>query len=231
MISCSGSKNNINKEIRSPIPLINQKAAQLAQAKGLNVLVMDDYLSVLIHDATEIEKQIQILNDKLVSIRSELTNHQNDVNTNIHEKSLTPVTKPIETAKNNIKVATTKLKSKPKKRINKTYISSTKIGVNNIRIGIHKDKTRLVLDVNGSTKHDFSFDKEAGFLTITLPKTQWATVLSKTYKFNQIGGYQAQSEGQGSMMALITSDTTTVRTSTIKKTSGKPARIIIDLIK
>lgn len=237
--SCGGStrpqetSNHPNK----PIPLAQPiQKLDLAPQKGINNAVMDNYLAILIQDASKIEDQIKILNSRLKYIRSELSEYQLK---NIDKHHIDTVAtdlkirqKPVLEPDNKPRPKVHKVAKKPampKPQANTKHYG--KQGVINLRIGKHSDKTRLVLDINGSIAHSFSFDKEAGFITLMLNNTKWATKNSEVYKSGQLAGYQAQDQGQGSIIAFAVSNTKDVKVSTIKKTSGKPARIIIDLIK
>lgn len=104
-------------------------------------------------------------------------------------------------------------------------------GVVSVRDGVHSNKTRLVFDVNGSTKHSVAFDKEAGVLTLKLPNTKWSTAKNRTYKLSQLSGYEAKPDGDGTIIALAVKGTSAVKVEALGKSGNRPARLVVDLIK
>lgn len=123
----------------------------------------------------------------------------------------------------------TKPQPKPQPQAQKPVPSGD--GVVDVRVGVHHDKTRIVLDVNGSTKNNVNFDREAGLLTVTMPDTEWSAPQSKTYKLSQIQGYEAKSENGGTVIAMAVTQTSNVDTVTIARKNNRPARLVIDLMK
>lgn len=109
--------------------------------------------------------------------------------------------------------------------------TSNEPGVFDVRTGVHSDKTRIVFDVNGSTKHSINFDREVGLVTLILPDTQWSTTSSKNFKMTQLSGYDAKSEGNGTAVAMAVSNTSSVDVVTLAPSGSRPARLVIDLMK
>lgn len=58
--------------------------------------------------------------------------------------------------------------------------SKTSASVTDVRIGEHKDKTRIVLDLSDKTDYQAGFTNLGRVLNVTLPHTSWKT--DKTYK-------------------------------------------------
>jgi hypothetical protein len=207
---------------------------RMAGARGVNLKIIDRRLNEMVHQAGDIEVQIASLMTRLNNLRDDIATYdqpmtphddtpaavaikQPEIILPVLEKPLIAnATKPKPLKKN----ATPKLKSMP----------NTK-GVYGVRVGIHADKTRLVFDINGATQHTFDFDAEAGLLTISLPQTPWTTRQNQMFKASQITGYDANAQGQGSVIAMAIKNTSSVKTSVIAKTKSKPARLIVDLIK
>ena len=245
LTSCSGESSrplSQNSANTPPIPLTNQRNdLPIAESKGLNAQVMDGYVTSLINETAQIEAQVEKLMQRLTSIRMELAAYQPNSNTaDTQSTSLIEnysSGKPLKELDTPV-VSNTKAKTLVKKADKPTVQSQNKPrppvvksnGVLNVRTGVHSNKTRLVFDVNGPLNHNFDYDKEVGLLTVTLPETKWSTTTEKTYNLKQIKGYEAKPQGQGTVIAMIVTNTQSVKTSTIQKTGGKPARLVIDLV-
>jgi len=201
----------------------------MAQARGVNVQVMDKHLESLMTETSVIEAQVQHLMGRLQSLRDEI-GAQNAYKATIIETIPVAKTEPAKTEPQVILPAsqTKAVKTISKPTVKKAIKKSTPKGkgVYKVRHGVHADKTRLVFDVNGSTKHDMMVDTEAGIVTITLPDTSWGTGKSRMYKLNQLSGYEAKSSGQGTIIAMAIANTSDVRTMTL----SKPNRLVIDLM-
>lgn len=238
LISCS--MNSGDDQLTHNNRVIAKQDIRMAGARGVNVKVLDKELGALLHEATDIEKQMMALSDRLMKLKQKISGFDTTVIEQLpvqmiaseKPKTILPVaerpkieqkTPPKPTVKKIVKPA------KPKPVV-KTTVSKAK-GVVGVRVGVHKDKTRLVFDINGSTARTHDFDKEAGLLTISLPNTPWATKAQRMYKLSQVSGYDVNKQGQGSVVALAVKNTSSVKTSVIAKTKTKPARLIVDLIK
>jgi hypothetical protein len=211
-------------------------SSKMAGLRGLNPQLMDEKLQGFIKETESIELRVATLLTRLNYLRDEISAYgqtrietisevvQNTADTPPQVILPVPDRKTIqaETSKTVVKTKSVKPKAKtlPKKN-----------GVYNVRYGAHKDKTRLVFDINGSTNHEMSFDKEAGIVTIMLPGTQWSTKNSQTYKSSQLSGYEAKSSGQGTIIAMAVKGTSSVKTSKIGKSGSNPSRLVIDLMK
>ena len=205
----------------------------MAQPRGVNVTVMDKHLESLMTETSVIEAQVQHLMGRLQSLRDEIGAHGNAYQETIVETlPVKPVTQEPAQEKPQIILPVPKEKAKkasPKPVAKKkTQMPKPKgKGVYNVRHGVHSDKTRLVFDVNGSTKHDIAVDTEAGIVTITLPDTQWGTGNSRMYNLNQLSGYEAKSSAQGTIIAMAIANTSDVKTMAL----SKPNRLVVDLMK
>jgi len=204
-----------------------QKSIRMAGSLGLNTKIISKNIDDLIYRARDIENKMNDLMAELQDLRGKIQTQKTATVATSAPEPIIPVIKQRPVATKTIVAP-----QKPKQKANtpkKTY--STKQGVINVRTGMHKDKTRLVFDINGSTKHTQDYDKQTGLVTLTLPETPWTIAQNKMFKLSQLSGYDANVMGQGSVIALAVKNTSTVKTQTIKKTGNKPARLIVDLIK
>ena len=200
----------------------------LADSRGINLSMMDRDLHDLTVKARALENQISAMVSDLDHLRQKINGYSKMVMT------VEPVqaTEPAKGAPQAILPVPEKPEVKKVDKPTPTYTTTTsdKNGIVGVRYGAHKTYTRLVLDINGSTKHTMDFDKEAGIVTITLPNTAWATVKNKTYKSSRVMGYEAQAAGQGTTIAIAVKNADKVKTSTIGATKGNPARIVVDVM-
>ncbi len=214
--------------------IVNQEM-RMAGARGVNTQILDKELGALVKEASVIEKQMQALSKRLEKLQLAIADfdktlvveEETQVKANAAPEVILPVAdrpKPVVKASKTKPVVT-----KPKTAVAQT--SSNVKGVVGVRVGVHKDKTRLVFDVNGATSQTHDFDKEAGLLTISLPQTSWATSKQKTYRLSQISGYDVNAQGQGSVVAMAVKNTSSVKITKIKSVGGKPARLVVDLMK
>ena len=205
---------------------------KMAQARGINPRLMDEKLSDLIKETESIELKLATLLRRLNYLRDEIVTYDQ---TRVEKINTVIAPAPSKIKPQTILPVPEPKMVKPKKKAKKKIVQHKKLpmksGVYNVRYGAHSDKTRLVFDVNGPTKHDMIFDKEVGIVTITLPQTSWATSTSRTYKSSQLAGYEAKSSGQGTIVAMAVKDTSSVKTQMIGKSGNKPARLIVDLVK
>ena len=215
---------------------VNERTAgvPMAKARGVNVTVMDKHLESLLIETSVIEAQVQHLMNRLQSLRNEI-----GVQKNAYEETIVEELPVIETIKQKPAKAEPQIilpvperkvvKASPKPKVKKVNSSQKPKGkgVYNVRTGVHADKTRLVFDVNGLTKHDVVVDTEAGIVTITMPDTLWTTNKSRMYKLNQLSGYEAKSSGQGTIIAMAITNTSDVKTMAL----SKPNRLVVDLMK
>ena len=207
---------------------------EMAQARGINADMMNAQIADLIEETRIIQDRVQTLLSRLNKIREDIALYKPEAYQQTIEIAGKPreITLPVperpkfivENKESSLIPAETPPPQPQKKQ---TQIA----GVTNIRTGIHTDKTRIVIDINGDAGHDIDFDKAAGFLTVSLNNSQWNTNASQNYKLSQLKGYQAKNSGQGAIIAMSVANTKSVRTSTIKKTGDKPTRLIIDLMK
>jgi len=215
----------------------------MAEMRGINPYLMDDQLRKLITEAQSIELRVETLLNRLNMLSAEIQEYKKPiVNPNISTIVDKNKTQTAHAAPQQIlpvadrKPEQQKVMAKPALKIVKKAKPavkklSNKKGVVNVRYGTHKDKTRLVFDMNGSTKHEMVFDEEVGIVTVTLPQTGWATLSSKTYNTKQIAGYEAKKMDSGAIIAMAVKNTSSVKTHVIGKTKSKPARLIVDLMR
>jgi len=206
----------------------------LAGSRGINMTVIDKRLSDIVAEASSIEYKMQELLTRLNSLKLELNSYDtvaivkqpmpkvtwtNNIPELVKEQPVALTAEPIEAK---ISPAITKSET-----VKKPVVTDKLQGVNNVRYGVHKDKTRLVLDINGSTAHSMNFDKEVGIITLNLPKTKWSTATSKTYALSQISGYEAKSTKQGTIIAIAVKNASDVKALSL----FNPSRIVLDILK
>jgi hypothetical protein len=104
-------------------------------------------------------------------------------------------------------------------------------GVADVRIGVHGESVRIVLDVGGKNLgYDASVDSGEKLLTVDLPKTAWKGAKSETLKNNPlIASWTAQDSGDGSVVVFALKSDAKIASQSVLK--GNPARIVIDLAK
>lgn len=228
LLSCVGEGEQSS---RPPLDILPQAEVQsapdikMAQPRPVNVDVMDTHLAQMIAETQAIEMQLGQLTLKLRTLKDQIHATQ--------AVTTAPVQMDVKVAEPRSPTTLNIVPQKPLKTVIKTPVKPAVKGggVQNVRLGIHADKTRLVFDVDGSTVNKVDFDKESGVLTISLPQTKWNAEASKTYQSQQLAGYQAKNSAQGSIVAFSVKNTSAVKSSTIAKTNGKPARLVVDLIK
>lgn len=226
LMSCAPAQNNTHDQRQA----VMDPTYDMARPRGLNTEAMlTNDLNMLVEQTQVIQSQIDYLMRKLESLQGQILAY------NARERVAAPLVEtpplsivPVKDTPKPVKVV--KTKPVPRAPEVQTTASSAE-GVVGLRIGRHNDKTRLVLDVNGSTYNTYDFDKEAGILTVTMPQTGWSADKSKVYTLNQISGYQAKTADKGTVIAMTVKNTSAVKVTTIKATQGKPARLVIDLIK
>ncbi|HEY8964352.1 MAG TPA: hypothetical protein VIN59_07830, partial [Alphaproteobacteria bacterium] len=107
--------------------------------------------------------------------------------------------------------------------------SAGESGVQDVRIGVHADSVRVVLDVGGKdVAYNASVDASEKLLTVELPNTPWKGDRDETLKGNPlIASYTAQDSGKGSIVVFtLKGDTKIASQKTLK---GDPTRLVIDL--
>lgn len=236
LFSCAPYPSGIDE--RSKRQAGQNPVYDMARPRGVNTdIMLDRNLADLVDEAHVIQAQIDVLVARLQSLRSRIYAHDTVSADSFAPAAETPVSlmpmvSPAAAPAAVAPAPVVDVTSKPKPRAPKPQIATAKgEGVVGVRVGRHADKTRIVFDVNGSTRHTFDFDAQAGVLTVTLPETVWATAQAKTFSFPQLSGYQAKQAEQGTIIAMSVDDTASVKTDTIRATLGKPARLIIDLMK
>jgi len=196
----------------------------VADARGVNTALLNRNVEELMKEAMAIEGQIDAMISRLNQIQNVIQGYNQEAMTaNDKPQVILPVPEREVVTKQpqRQKVA----QSKPVSNATSQILS--KDGVNTVRIGAHSDKTRIVFDIKGSTKHSVNFDQEAGVLTITMPDTPWSTTRSRTYRLSQIDGYEAKSSNNGTIIAIAVKNTSDIKTFSL----SNPNRLVIDLKK
>ncbi len=216
----------------------------MADSRNVNLSMIDNRLQDLIAEASLIETEMGALWQRLSDIQNvindysatEVASIQTSAGNNAQEIILPVPERPSKEdgfdkiVEKELAVPPTILKEQASKSItnikNNNLIPSNK-GVYKVRYGVHKDKTRLVFDVNGSKKNEMNFDKDAGVVTIKMPDTSWTTSISEMYKLNQVSGYEAKPTEQGTIIALAVKNTSDVKVTSL----SRPDRLVVDIIK
>ena len=196
----------------------------VANARGVNTALLNRNVEELMKEAMAIEGQIDNMISRLNQIQAAIQGYNEEAKAaNDKPQVILPVPeREVATKQPQAKKVTkNKPKTTPKKRV------LTKDGVNTVRIGAHSDKTRIVFDIKGSTKHSMNFDQEAGVLTITMPDTAWSTTQSRTYRLSQLEGYEAKSKSGGTIVAMAVNDTSTINTVPLSNSTSA----VVDLLK
>jgi len=94
----------------------------------------------------------------------------------------------------------TKHSSNSKKIYNKTPPPMTgQAAVYDVRVGEHKNKTRIVIDVNAKTPHSVSLDNNEGIMVVELPQAAWQAATSRNYrKSGFLKSYNVEKASDGS---------------------------------
>lgn len=232
VLSCTDGRIAPN---HAPINMQAKPSIEMANARGLNTRVMDVRLAELIAETKIIQERVQILLARLNTIKNEIAYYNPKAYTQIIDIAGPPrtITLPVPERPNTgiDKQEHPIDRNLIKPSYKKPESQTSQKGVKQFRTGVHATKTRIVMDINGGTTHTVDFDKELGILTLTLRDSTWNTTPSKMFELSQLKGYQAKNTKQGVVIAMSVDNTQSVKTSSIKKTGDKPARLIVDLIK
>ncbi len=105
--------------------------------------------------------------------------------------------------------------------------------VHRLRIGEHKDKTRIVLDLNKSAPYRYDLDNSENLLVIELPETEWAAQRSWSgHKAPLIDSYTVQpmKDGKGSRVIIALKHNASVKKELAIKPNGyADYRIVLDI--
>lgn len=240
LLSCAPSYNeSVPQQHRQAGENTVSAYDNMARPRGLKTdVILTKDLEALVGETQVIQSQINRLVAKLEDLQAKILSynarpHNVETVAEIPPVSIIPPTqKPVlQTPVPQKKSVVPTPKVEKPRGPETTPVAATGKGVVGLRFGAHADKTRLVLDINGSTRHTHDFDKEVGILTVTLPETAWHTDTAKSYNFAQVSGYQAKPVDGGTVIALSVKNTSAVKTSTIGGSVTRPARLVIDLIK
>lgn len=102
--------------------------------------------------------------------------------------------------------------------------------VKGLRIGEHKDKTRIVLDVSGPAPYRYDLDNSENLLVVELPGTGWAGRQSWSGKSPLLSSYSVSPMDDGSRLIVqLKHGASVVYESVIKPNGNNHYRIVIDL--
>lgn len=105
--------------------------------------------------------------------------------------------------------------------------------VTGLRIGEHPGKTRLVFDLNGSAKPEFTYDVDNAekILLVDLGGTRWSGTEKAVLKSPMIAGWNAQKSESGTASIVVElKKSAKIISSQYLKAEGKdPARLVLDI--
>jgi N-acetylmuramoyl-L-alanine amidase len=107
------------------------------------------------------------------------------------------------------------------------------LNVNDVRLGLHEDKIRLVLDLDGKTEfRAFTLDNPSR-LTIDLPRYQWNVgTIAKPPSAHVVGIRQGELNANTSRIVMEFSNAVAIRSAfTLPAKDGKPNRLVIDFVR
>jgi hypothetical protein len=105
------------------------------------------------------------------------------------------------------------------------------VTVKGLRIGEHKGKTRLVLDISGATSYSYDLDNNENLLVIELPNAGWSGKKSwASSKAPLLSSYTVQPSGNGSRVIIqLKKPVKIIYEDTIKPNGTPNYRVVIDL--
>lgn len=117
-----------------------------------------------------------------------------------------------------------------------TYAPSIPSGVNgliDIRVGEHKNKTRLVLDMASTADARYDLDKTENVMIVEIPGKSAAHLKSKSFaKSRLLKGYDVQKSGDNTIVVFMFKKPTSVlETMKLKGRGNSAHRIVFDLAK
>ena len=111
-------------------------------------------------------------------------------------------------------------------------VASSDAEVEQMRLGEHPDKTRLVLDLSGAVNYRTEIDARGKFLTVELPHAGWRTKTRSALQSALIAGYTAEPSegGQGTRLKLeLKKPVKIIGAAALRPDHGKPHRIYFDI--
>jgi len=109
---------------------------------------------------------------------------------------------------------------------------SAQVSVQDLRIGQHPGKTRIVMDVSGKTSFQARLENGGRRLVVTLPNAVWATnAQMKVSEENIIRQYRADDKGRGSIVRVeLNAPGRLAYKSDLKPSNGRGHRIVLDVV-
>jgi hypothetical protein len=107
------------------------------------------------------------------------------------------------------------------------------LALNKIRTGVHADKARLVIDVNGPSTYTHDLDAAEGLLVISVPQARWAGSVKGSKVKNPIiksWSVDKLNDGDGAMIVVeLVRGAKVLSTYALGKNGAKSHRIVFDL--
>lgn len=102
--------------------------------------------------------------------------------------------------------------------------------VYDVRIGVHADKTRIVLDTNAKTSFSVDIDNDENIMVVDLPNTKWSAATSKNLGSKIVSSYRVEQSGDGTLLIFALKRSADILAqSEIAGARGAGRRIVIDL--
>lgn len=104
--------------------------------------------------------------------------------------------------------------------------------VQDVRIGEHPDRTRLVLDISDATEFTYDLDNAEHLLIVQLPHAGWNAAPQSTPPRSPLiaaWSYQPGIAGGTAMAIQLKRDASILQTQTLNPAHGKPTRIVLDV--
>jgi len=107
------------------------------------------------------------------------------------------------------------------------------LDINNVRVGVHPDKTRLVMDVSDVTDYRAFILQDPWRLVVDLPSFEWNSGKLSSTTSSGIKEFRHGALQSGISRIVVDLDQTHIIKSAfhIKRTAGKPPRLVIDIAK
>lgn len=125
--------------------------------------------------------------------------------------------------------------SEPKKQAKQVQAAKSYDGIvaQELRIGEHDDKIRIVIDANKKTAHTLDLDNEEKLIIVEMPDAKWVGAMTKSFPDSQlVESYNVEpmNDGKGSMIVItLRRQTSVLKDSFLTPDGGQGHRIYFDL--
>lgn len=110
-------------------------------------------------------------------------------------------------------------------------VAPTGAVVEDLRLGMHADKVRLVFDLTQSGAYSFDLDNNEKLLVLELPETGWGAAMQQAYPKNPlIESYRVEAMGQGTRVVISLKKPTSILKKALLPPGAKQNyRVFVDL--